>query len=300
MSGLLVPKCSCMANILSRSMCISSWTATLLLAASIAICGLSSLAQSDPDTVRLLTQNGGPMLTFEGQVVAMRASDVGPASPSQTNAVVKVISIIDAPPYFTRFKGQQVTVVLRQPNELPLNGIVIFYATGATVGKEITVRELFHSDIDKGNPKLILDQLRQFAGREALRLEAQQTPVIVSGKVLTIKQISSSGPASEHEGGRMIATIIVESVIKSKSAAPVQKSQRISVIFADPNDRDISVVASPRFTVGQRGIWLLRKLSGSDRYGLGPAGNSASIFKAPGAADFQDLSKLDTIRAVLQ
>jgi hypothetical protein len=257
-------------------------------------------AQADPDTLRALATGGGPTITFEGQVDKLQGTTIAGMQPSPTSAVIKVLTIIDAPPYFSGYRGREVTVEFKQQNELPIGAVATFYTTGEIIGPEIAVKELSHSQDGIEHAKALLNQLNNDAAMGALRLKVDATPVIISGQVIDITHIASGAKNSEHQVETLLATVKISTVEKNKTQAPIRKSQTIAIIFPDPQERDITSVTAPRFTVGQTGVWFLHKISGSDRLRLGVSSTPATTYNAPDSSDFTSTDQLATIRAVLK
>jgi hypothetical protein len=261
---------------------------------------IALFAQVDPDTLRALATGGGPTITFQGRVDKLQATTVEGMQPSSTSAIVKVLTIVDAPPYFTGYRGQEVTVEFKKPDELPIGAVATFYTTGSIIGREIAVKEISHSQDTTEHARVILDQLNNAARLGALRLKVDATPVIVSGEVISVASIASSAKNSEHQVDSLLATIKIATIEKNKSQAPIRKSQTIMVIFPDPKEHDVTSITAPRFTVGETGVWFLHKITGSDRLRLGVTATPAATYNAPQSSDFTGSDQLTAIRAILK
>jgi hypothetical protein len=271
---------------------------TLVLCLSVTsvwVAGTAQQPQKEGGDKNTLTV-AAPTFTFQGTVEKTHSTTIPGMSPEDNTSVVRVDEIIDAPASLAGSKRKAITILLQNAGDLPEGSHATFYTVGWILGKEIAVKEIRHSGENKNEAQQTLGAVRTAAARETLARQVNLSPFIITGQVLDIKPVEKQLKRSEHDTDWMIAMVKVASVEKNSSANSLHPAQVVAILFPHPSNRDIEWINSPRFTVGQKGVWLLHKAAG--RFlAAGPAPNT---FTAAESGDFKSLDQLQNIRSAMK
>lgn len=224
---------------------------------------------------------------FVGRVEKVRAANLRAVSPTDSTILVKVEDPLDVPPSIASLKNEEVTVEVAHAGELKPGETQVFFTNGLVFGEHLEVKEVGHVSPPANTAELqnqILAVRAQIA-QETLQARVTSALLIVAGKVLEVKSLPRVGPISEHQGDWAEALIQVESVEKGS-----WRERAIAVDF--PQSTDERWLLSPKFKVGQTGIWLLRH---QENVGL-----PASAWVALNHLDFQLSDRVETIHKLLR
>jgi hypothetical protein len=232
---------------------------------------------------------------FVGQVKALGATTMPELVPASDNlAVVEVQDIVRSPINLSGYVGRSVTVQLLRAGSEKVGLTAVFFTRGWILGDGAAVIEVHQAaGMAAGDAKELLSRGRKENETQNLKDQLSSAPVVITGKVVSVKAQPASQQPTEHDPQWQDATVQITSVEKSSGATP---SGVIHVLF--PASQDIAWVNSPRFREGQEGVWILHKIPGSVNY-KGLAAPSRT-FAALSKSDFKSLDDLSTIRALLK
>lgn len=189
---------------------------------------------------------------FKGTVLLLNTSTIDAEDPGNM-AVVRVDSVINASKILSDFTGKQITVTLKDPSSVKKNESKIFFTRTVYFGESLGVDEIGSYNV-KRYPEI--DKQIKKANREIedsmLVARLKNTELIVIGKVISVKK-SKNQPSfiSEHSPEWFEAEIEVNSTLKGENPG--------KVVFLFPGSEDEVYLNSPKFKVGDSGIFLLRK-----------------------------------------
>jgi hypothetical protein len=222
---------------------------------------------------------------FTGTVEETRKTTMSIVPPSEHSIVVKVDGVFQSPPMFSGYAGKRVTVQLSVGSKLKAGDSMVFYTTGWLYGEGIAVHAVGYASAttvtaSKGrHPSRPTQRLRE----KELDAQLARADVVVAGKVLTTKEAElepRSGGVSHKNPKWREAVIQVEALLKGSLP-----HQEIVVIF--PSSTDVRWHAAPKFSVGQRGIWMLNQDLGQHYTALHPLA-------------FQTTDEMDKVKAALE
>ncbi len=101
-------------------------------------------------------------------------------------------------------------------------------------------------------------QGRQLNPSETTILESrlEGADYVVRAKVVDIKKIATSKSISEHNPDWHLATLKIESVLFAKRSVVIfDRKNEMNIYF--PASNDVAWTEWPKFTKGQKGIWIL-------------------------------------------
>ncbi len=247
------------------------------------------------DRAALVSQSD---IVFVGTVARVGAASVSGVAVSPRTTVVRVDEVLDKPSAVALAAGDSVTVEAREAGSLREGMQATFYTSGWLYGRGVAVREVGHEAVADGLPAGALAQqrdsilgIRRQVSDTALRARVRAADMIVVGRVEAVRAATAqTGPGrrvSEHDAAWQEAVILVESAMKGGQAG-----QRVVVRF--PGSLDVAWRATPRFTTGQEGTFLLRQdtISGSPNAMI--AGKEVPAYTALSPQDV--LSKQDAQR----
>ena len=226
-------------------------------------------------------------LVFRGKITEVGASTMPEVPADKTTVVVSVEEVYQAPEMLRFLVGKSITVVTRDPAPLQAGQDALFLAKGWLYGKSIAVIE-----VERELGKMNYPDLRRYvngeaeaARDEALLKRVEEADVIVAGNVVSAKPVQALdlGSASEHTAMWTEVTIQVSSVVKGSLP-----TSGLHVMY--PASMDVKWYRSPKFTVGQTGVWILR------RRHIEELGRHA--FTALQSLDFHSMQALERIRGL--
>jgi hypothetical protein len=181
---------------------------------------------------------------------------------TESTAVVHVAQVLQAPPMLANRDGTDITVLLRDAEQVQEGQQATFFTTGWIYGEDIAVQEVGHVErrvvdderaaelaaLSPGTPENRTHRLQQ---------RLADADVIVLGMVSEIKfpeGYDTQGPVSEHAPLLRQATIQIETVYKGDLSADQDTVQ--AIFFAS---QDVRWHRTPILDVGQKGIFVLDK-----------------------------------------
>jgi len=230
------------------------------------------------------TQSLTPTFTFVGTVRRLRESNVPEAPAGDQTAVVEIGQVLAAPPRFADVTGE-ITVLLPDGVDLAVDARRTFWCVGWMLGRGIAVRALEVTE-ETG----AADAAAATAADPAARLEEERLTTRVTSSNLIVRgfvsDVRTATPRtdriSEHDPDWHEAVVTVDSVTKGSVPAA-------SVVVAFPLSRDVTWYNAPKFSVGQRGVWLLHAASDAevtDEHAAALAARPYETFTALDPLDF--------------
>jgi hypothetical protein len=229
-------------------------------------------------------------IIFIGAVERLASTTIPTHPHSSSTVVVRVSRALHAPPVLGDLTGQRVTVELSGGPGVRVGQQAIFFTNGLVYGDSIVVEEAgrvaFPPDRAGQQAQIaaIAQAIKSLPDKHILQ-RAQAADLVVTGKVVSIKPADTApGPISEHDPDWREALLNVESV---ESGLPMKQ-----LVFFFPASRDVHWRNVPKFTVGQEGVFILRR-------------QQIKELRTPGyivlhPLDFHPKARRDHIRALIQ
>jgi len=241
---------------------------------------------------------------FKGTVEQVGASNMSAVEASDASAVVRVDQVLHAPPAFTGFEGQSITVLLRDPGSLAEGEEAVFFTRGGPLGETLAVQEIDHQPAGLAPEALSAqaDDARASQSDLAMRDRVARANVIVSGRVADVRRPASAEavgaleaeqehnpPVSEHDPQWTEAVITVEDLIKGTPS-----EGETVVVF--PASNDVAWADAPKLHTGQEGVFLLHQPAPEAHVGVTL---EATTHVALSALDVRPKEDADRVRAVV-
>jgi hypothetical protein len=196
---------------------------------------------------------------FHGTVQQVRAVTMPVVPVSDATVVVTVQRILLSPDILGDYTGRSITMLARAPGALQVGQQAVFFTQGWMLGDGVAVREVGHvAPENLSEPKARLARARSRLADRRLRARIGRSDLIVVGRVSSVKPADVRAAPSEHGPQWQVASVTITTVLKGH--AP----DSLTVYF--PGTQDIAWARSPKFTVDQRGIWLLHQDRELDTY----------------------------------
>ena len=189
---------------------------------------------------------------FSGTILLLNTSTIDAEDPKDM-AVVRVDKVIRASEDLSAYSGKQITVRLKDAGAAKTDESKIFFTRATFFGESLGVDEIGSYDL-KRYPDIDV-QVKQ-ANKEnedsTLMVRLKNTETVVGGKVISVRR-SENQPSfiSEHNPEWYEAEIEVTSSLKGENPG--------KMVFLFPGSEDELYMNSPKFKVGDNGIFLLRK-----------------------------------------
>jgi hypothetical protein len=226
-------------------------------------------------------------IIFLGRVVKLQAANVEVLKAGENTAVVRVEELLDAPEGVAGLKGQDVTVELSRAQGMKTEQQAVFFTNGVLFGQHLAVKEVgqLPAPTDWTQMKAQIAAVRAKMAEETLQARVASSVLVIVGKVISVKKIERIGPISEHEGDWAVAVVQIEAIEKGSF-----DGKTVDVYF--PQSTDERWLLSPKFHVGQQGVWLLHRESN--------LGLPEAALTALSALDFQPLGAREKVRRLLK
>lgn len=255
---------------------------------------------------------------FKGTVLKLKASNVAQveARDKDKTIIARVDEIVQAPDAFADFINQEVTVKLREGQNLKVGDHAVFYTNGWIRAENLAVEEVGHRAIE-GAGTTSDDEAGHSSARE-LRKRLASAEAVVTGRVVNVRVpedaeprlVGSANlekparflPASEPESKWREAVVHVTEVLKG-----AHDQQEIVVRF--PASKDALGDQATEFQVGQEGVFILHKTlkTGETSEERPPATakdeealTTSNAYTALHPKDFQPLDQLEEIRKLVK
>lgn len=258
------------------------------LIATILLRSLAPLAAQTPINAALIQSAG---FIFRGTVQKAPASNVKALPASSNTIVVHVDEILKSPTALQSVLGKDVTVQLLRSSTLKEQEQAIFFTSGFLYGENIAVKEV-RTVTSRVDSQTLAGQIAQAGvqgSEQALLARIANSTLVITGRVVEVAALISKEASlrrSEHDPELWRAEIEIASVEKGQRPA----SARVTVYFAKSDDE--RWILSPKYTVGQEGIFLLH----SDAAKL--IGQSG--FSTLNRLDFQPANQIETVRRLIK
>lgn len=232
---------------------------------------------------------------FTGQIVKAGATSIVALAPDERLAVVRVDTVLRAPPVLGPLGGKRITIQLISGRPMKAGAKALFYATSWLYGDGIAVVEVARESVP-GDAKAMLAavahaELRIEDGKLSARLLSAER--VITGTVEKTEPVEhvDRGPRSEHDPVWWRAEIAIDQIEKGKP-----RDARDNAYF--PSSLDDYWIDVPKLQRGQRGTFILHLQHRQTE------GKRARMLP-PGPAllhplDFQLPAQVERIRALLK
>ena len=194
-------------------------------------------------------------LIFRGTIVKLGASTLNEVPVTKDMAIVRVDEVIDAASAYGKLAGHNVTVVLKDPKSSRAGERRTFFTASWMFGDSIGVREIASQttgEMTTPSARMVASASRKRIAEAQLRSRLGPAAQVIQGEVISIRpEARVHPPTSEHDPDWWLATIRVDETIKG--------SKGKEAIVAFPNSTDVVWAAAPKFVVGQKAVWILRR-----------------------------------------
>jgi hypothetical protein len=232
---------------------------------------------------------------FEGTLRRTKSVTSSSLQLTDEMAVVHVDSILRGPQALAGFKGQEITVELRQPAASNIGRRFTFFTVGLHFGDGLAVREV--GRIAAGGPETEreVSAAAEEKRNDLLLGRLRDAEIVVAGVAIRVDKYQrrdlTPPPVSEHDPDWWECVIRVREVLKG-TVAGRRRGGGAEVVTLFPHSTDIVWYQSPKFSEGMEGVWLLHRMDSR--------GKPAPDLVSDNPLDFHPLSELDRIRALLE
>lgn len=262
----------------------------VLLLLAVAGAGNAQLTPAEARVVSLFDRSN---YVFAGTIKRMGASNLATLKAASNLAVVHVDALFASPAELRQTGGSDITIQLTDPHAIKEGGAAVFYTNVGAIGSTLGVVEVARDDAAVGEGlRKDLSRYERLTSDLRLTRRLDQAELVISGTVARTERAGGlrEKGASEHAPDWWIATIEIRSVEK-----PLGSNVAGSVRVAFPRSDDEHWMESPKFAEGETGIWILRPFAP-----LVKGAASSGLFTALNPLDFQPISQLERIRALLK
>ena len=192
-----------------------------------------------------------PDAAFIGTVLQTASSSVAEVEPAADTVVVRVDEVVSGAQTFRDHLGEPITVALPDGVTVAEGDVHVFHVMAWIFGSSLAVRAVSVGD----RAALAAAPSEPVATLARVRARAASADRVVSGVVREVRAVPAgeNRPISEHDPIWNDATVDVHDEVGRAAAAGAP--DEVTVRFA--SSRDIRWYTAPKFSVGDRGVWLL-------------------------------------------
>ena len=178
--------------------------------------------------------------------------------PTPPNAgLFRIDEILHGPRELSGFAGKEITVLFNDAGSVRAGEPSVLFATSWQYGPSLAVMEV--GQVEDGERAAMRKRIGEAYERlddERLLQRIALAELVIVGKVVRTapagEEIRRRMPVTEHAPDWWEAVIEVESVEKGR-----HQGKTVSIFF--PNSVDVAWSQSPKFKVGQEGVWILQR-----------------------------------------
>ncbi len=204
-------------------------------------------------------------IVFVGTVSQLGAASFAGVPTSPRTLVVRVDEVLEKPDVISLAAGDDVTVLVQDPDSFQEGAQATFYAEGWILGDGVAVREVGHElSVQTMEAATIsekrseVSQIRSDLSDADLRARIEAADMVCVGSVVSVRPATrlaaapGTRPITEHDADWQEAVILVETGIKG-----VEAGEQVVVRF--PASQDIAWHGAPKFTEGQEGTFIMQR-----------------------------------------
>jgi hypothetical protein len=208
-------------------------------------------------------------------------------------AVVQVEKVLKGPEMLAQFAGREITVVLAEHERVSAGTHAVFFTQGLHYGEGLVVREIGRHEAAAAEVEGAVREAMEHAHDDEILERMRHARLIVAGTVTHVAPSEQRARVgTEHDPDWWVCTIEIESVLKGKLQVEKGKKAKEHLEFFFAHSKDVMWYRSPKFEVGDAGVFILHEADFRGRPTPGPA--------TINPLDFQPLSLLEHIRALLR
>jgi hypothetical protein len=225
---------------------------------------------------------------FQGRVKKIKAASMPGVQVTDKTAIVTVDEILHGPELLSGYSGKDITVQLTGNQKVKLGQEAIFFTNPTSYGEGIEVESLGHHLVKSATTILraargaTSDPVQNLADRD-VKARFDDSDLVISGRVTSVSLPTQSdedqGSFSEHNPLWRDAVIEVEAIHKGSYSGK-------NIVVRFPSSEDIKWNDSPKFHVGQEGLFMLSKEKIRSR-SVGRQARSTEAYTALSPFDFQ-------------
>ncbi len=223
----------------------------------------------------------GAKFIFRATVEQIAAATLPEISDVSQCIIVKVNEVVSAPPGFTDWTGKSITVNVKGIDRYKSQSEVLFYTNGWLYGRSLAVVEVNSMDSQEFSNEQVLAGIEQDRDEEVQK-RLKRTELVVTGEVIRISEPEKQQIDSEHDPAWVTAEIEIDKTLKGTDPGG-------TLSFRFPSSYDIIWENAPKFKVGDKGVWLLRRDEKQD--------NTFSITESE---DYYPIERADYIEKLLK
>ncbi|HZR63973.1 MAG TPA: hypothetical protein VFA85_02440 [Terriglobales bacterium] len=228
---------------------------------------------------------------FLGRIEKERASNLAIVPATDATALVKIQKVLSRPGNMPDFSNQMITLKLITPGTLKNGESMIFFTNVWLYGENLALEEVAHTSAeDKTANTASIEKTGSEAENVAIENRVRLAAAVIVGRVVTVRALqkdSNLRPMTEHDPEWQLAEIAVESTLKGTPGA------KVSLLF--PNSRDVAWFQSPKFRVGQEGVWILQEQKSKEV----TSAIGKPVYTALDALDFRPKSEMQRIKKLV-
>lgn len=198
---------------------------------------------------------------FKGTVQRTKAANLKAITDKNRTIVARVNEVVRAPETLAGFVGQDITVQLAKSERVTKGQQAVFFTNDWIFGENLAVQSVGHERVRAVTAAAAFAKADPVtaAAHQEIKECASDAQLVIRGKVIAVGEAEPPAVASrhtqfprisEHDAFWTEAVVEVQKVHKGKV-----KKKRVVVRF--PLSDDVRWSYSPKFQVGQEGIFML-------------------------------------------
>ena len=237
-----------------------------------------------------LSQEAG--MVFKGTIRQQGAATMPQVPVNDKTFVVTVDEILKAPDALQPFVSKDITVQLGEGQQAAVGQQYVFFCQGWMFGASIALVAIGVAQATDLATKHATAAVA-LAPDRAMTERMANAEMVISGRVVDVREVTRTGPISEHDPKWRDAIVHVDTVAKG----PQPGSGQDTVVIRFAASEDIMWYRAPKFHVDQHGVWILG--DGRAPLGLAAVGGEPNTFKLIDPNHFHPANELPHIKSLI-
>jgi hypothetical protein len=260
---------------------------------------------------------------FKGTVKKLKAATLANVPVTDKTIIVRADEVLRGPDALAHYEGTDITVQLGSREQAKKGEQALFYTNSWLIGEGLAVQSVGHISLGAGSASAQSVKSARSASKtggeedRSLQEEVASADTVITGKVISVRVVDepAGGTASGLSAADKFQPISEHSPVWQEAVIEVTDVERGTdipkqIVVRFPSSSDVRWYDAPKFRPGQEGVFLLKKESKKKKTAAATRSRARAttakqkagtkLYTAMGAASFQPLQKVETIRTLIK
>lgn len=231
-------------------------------------------------------------MVFKGTVKQQGAATVPQVPVNDKTLIVTVDEILKAPDALQPFVSKDITVQLGEGQQAAAGQQYVFFCKGWMFGASIALVAIGVAQATDLATRRATAAVA-LAPDRALIERINNAEMVISGRVVDVREVARTGPITEHDPKWRDAIVHVDTVAKG----PQPDTGQDTIVVRYAASKDIRWKNAPKFTTDQHGVWILGNTKSP--LGLAAVGGKPNVYTVVDPHDFHPAEELPRVQSLI-